>query len=223
MKFLHQFSIRHPLPVLGLALLVVAAAAPGIVRLELRTDGYALVPEQRPEVIFDRQVREEFNTEDLVVVLIRSDHPDGIFNTSTLQLIQTLTRQFQALPGVQPFNVSSLDTEYSHRVKQGTLDFRRFLEPLPTTPQELERLRDDLERIEIHTGTVVSYDGTAASILVGVPADSDRTEFYNRVQEIIAAQGERQEEFHVIGAPVAESLLGLHILEDLDEYGGSRL
>ncbi|MCK4341915.1 MAG: MMPL family transporter [Phycisphaerae bacterium] len=215
MTFLHRYSIRHPFLVLVIALLAVAVAAPGMLRLTLRTDGYALVPEKRPEVAFDKEVRAEFNSEDLLVVLIRSDHPDGIFNVDTLRLIQELTREFQALEGIRPDNVSSLETEYSHRVKQGTLDFRRFLEPLPQTPAELLRLRGDLERIELHTGTIVSYDGTAASILVGVPAEQDRTEFYGTVQDIIAAHGPRSETFHVIGAPVAESLLGLHILEDL--------
>ena len=66
---MHRYSIRHPWFVLVLAAVAVVAAAPGVLRLELRTDGHALVPQDRDEVIFDRRIREEFNTEDVIVVL----------------------------------------------------------------------------------------------------------------------------------------------------------
>ncbi len=212
---MYRSSIRHPWLVLALAAVAVAAAAPGVLRLELRTDGHALVPQDRDEVIFDRRIREEFNTEDVIVVLIRSRHADGIFNTGTLQLVKQLTLEFQALEEVRPYNVSSLETEHSHRVKQGTLDFRRFLQPLPETPEALETLRDDLEKIELHTGTIVSFDGTAAAILVGVRSEVDRTQLYGKLLDIIASHQPRRERIEVIGAPVAEALLGTHILEDL--------
>ncbi len=215
MTFLHRYSIRRPVPVLIAAGLVVAAAAPGALRLRLRTDGYALVPTGRPEVDFDRSVRDEFNCEDVIVVQVRAPDPDGLFTAGTLALIQRLTLAFQALPGVEPFNVSSLDTEYSHRVKPGTLTFRRFLEPLPRTAEQLTTLREDLEKIELYTGTIVSRDGSAAAIFVGVPEGADRTDLYRQVKEIIAAEDVGGLEIHVVGAPVAEALLGLHILEDL--------
>ena len=215
MTFLHRYSIRRPVPVLVVAALVVLAVAPGALRLKLRTDGYALVPADRPEVIFDRAVRDEFFTEDVIVVLIQSSHSDGIYTTETLRLVQQLTHEFQGIEGMRECDVSSLETEHSHRVKQGTLDFRRFLEPLPEKPAALARLRHDLERIELYTGTIVSDDGMAAAIFVGVPAGADRTELYGQVQDIIAAHLPRPERIRVIGAPVAEALLGIHILEDL--------
>ena len=215
MTFLHRYSISRPVPVLVVAALVVLAVAPGALRLKLRTDGYALVPADRPEVIFDRAVRDEFFTEDVIVVLIQSSHAGGIYTAETLRLVQQLTHEFQGIEGVREYDVSSLETEHSHRVKQGTLDFRRFLEPLPEKPADLARLRGDLERIELYTGTIVSDDGTATAIFVGVPAGADRTELYGQVQDIIAAHLPRPEQIRVIGATVAEALLGIHILEDL--------
>ncbi|HNQ22162.1 MAG TPA: MMPL family transporter [Phycisphaerae bacterium] len=212
---LHRFSIRHPWPVLLLASVIVLAAGPGIVRLRLRTDGHALVPEDSPAIIADAAIRARFDAQDLLVVLIRSPHPDGVFNADALRLIQGLTEALQQLEGIDRQQVTSLQTEHSHRVREGTLDFRRFLEPVPRTPEELARLRDDLQRIALPVGTVVSDDGRSAAILVGVPPGRDRTALYGRVRELIAAHGPRSETVHVIGAPVAESLLGIHILEDL--------
>ena len=61
----------------------------------------------------------------------------------------------------------------------------------------------------------MSTDERSASILVGIPHDMDRTEMYHRVLELVATKADRPEEIQVIGAPVAEALLGTHLLEDL--------
>ena len=49
-RLLARCAIRHPKQVLFVAALVTLAAAPGILRLKLRTDGHALVSPTAPEV-----------------------------------------------------------------------------------------------------------------------------------------------------------------------------
>ncbi|MCP4589502.1 MAG: MMPL family transporter [bacterium] len=213
--WLHRFSIRRPKTVIGLALLVTAAIAPGALYLQIRTDGHALVPADAEAVVFDRAVRDTFGVEDPIAVLIRREGEHGIFNSDTLAFIQNLTAAFGEIDGVQPENISSLDTEHNYRVRQGTLKFRTFLEPLPDTRQQLDNLRRDIRDIQLYDGTVIAFDDHAASILVGVPPQIGRAELYARIKDIVALQGDRPEQIDVIGAPVAEALLGTHILEDL--------
>ena len=81
---LARYSIHHPKRVIVIAVAVTLAVAPGALRLTLRTDGHALVSENAPAVLYDRSIREQFGIEDPVVVLIRSAHPDGIFNSATI-------------------------------------------------------------------------------------------------------------------------------------------
>ena len=66
------------------------AAAPGVLRLKLRTDGHALVTPSAPEVVEDKAIRERFGLEDQVVVLIRAPQPGGVFNPHTLQLVRDI-------------------------------------------------------------------------------------------------------------------------------------
>ena len=197
------------------AMVITLAMAPGIIRLQLRTDGHALIPAFAPEIQTDREIRAEFGVEDPLVVLITSADPNGLFNTRTLKLVCDLTTEFKRIEGINPWNVFSLLTEPSHRVRPGTLHFRTFLEKLPETQEELIRLRDDLRSIELYTGTLVSADEKSTAIMVGVPDGADRIELYRKLKEIIAARNDIEDELHVIGAPVAEALLGTHILEDL--------
>ena len=208
-------SIRRPRVAILTAVTFTLAFAPGALRLTLRTDGHALVSKNAPEVIYDRQVREQFGIEDPVVVLIRSPHADGIYNAGTLQLVRELTGEFIQIEGVRSNNVSSLATEHGFRNRPGTLLFQTLLENPRRTKAELDELRDDLRRIELYTGTVVSFDGKSTAILIGAPAGIDRTQLYRKVRDIIAAKGPVPEDIGVTGPPVAEALLGTHILEDL--------
>jgi hypothetical protein len=218
-RLLARCAVRHPKHILFVAALVTLAAAPGILRLKLRTDGHALVSPTAPEVIADKAVRDHFGIHDQLVVLIRPRHADGIFNPAPLQLVRDLTAEFKQLPGVAPADVMSLATEPSFRLRPGRLIHQMMLEPSLETKAELERLRDDLRRIELYNGTLVSDDGQSTVILVGVPSGADRSQFYGKVLQIITAKKAAPDEIAVTGAPVAESLFGIQILEDLGVPG----
>jgi predicted RND superfamily exporter protein len=208
-------AIDHPVRVLVMAAVVTLVAAPGIARLKLRTDGHALVSPTAPEVVYDQAIRDRFGIEDPIIVVVRSSDKDGIFNPGSIQLIRDLTAALARMPGINPTNVMSLATEPSHRLRPGTLLRQTLLEPPLKSKAELDQLREDLRKIELYTGTFVSTDGKSAAILIGAPGGGDRTRLYQRIREVIAARGPTAEELMVTGAPVAEALLGTHILEDL--------
>lgn len=220
------FSIDHPRGVIATFAVLVLLAAPGILRLQLRTDGHALVPADDPAVQFDAEVRRHFGLRDPIIVVIETPRPDGIFNAGTLRRVRDLATALEKVPGVPPGGVTSLATEKRDRVYPGTLDFRPFLDEIPETPPQMEMFRGDLEAIEILRGTLVSKDRSAVAVLVGAPnvlegkegvnaAAADRVALYERIEEVarkFEAPGNR---VLVVGAPVAESLLGTHILQDL--------
>jgi predicted RND superfamily exporter protein len=210
---LARFSVHRPITSLLAVLAAVLLSMPGLLRLRLNTDGHALVTPTAPEVIFDQQIRAKFGIEDQIVILIQSD--TSVLNTNTIQLVRDLTSQCLQLPGVPAEHVMSLATEPSFRMKPGTLIHETLLEPPLKTDAELNQLREDLRRIELYTSTVISPDEKATVILVGVPPDADRAKLYEQVQGIIRPKKNRPEKIAISGAPVAESLLGIHILEDL--------
>jgi predicted RND superfamily exporter protein len=212
---LSHYAIGHPRRILLIAGLVTLGVSPGLWRLKLRTDGHALVAQNAPEVLYDKEIRRQFGIEDNIVVLIQSGHPDGIFNPGTVQLVRDLTAQFTQLPGINASNVMSLATEPSFRFRPGTLINQKLLEPPLKTKVELDQLREDVRRIELYTGTFLAKDGRSTVILIGAPSGQDRTRLYQKILDIIAACQPGTDTISVTGAPVAESLLGIHILEDL--------
>ena len=226
---LAYFSIDHPRrTILSFAVLVLLAA-PGLLRLQLRTDGHALVPPGDPAVAFDARVRQHFGLRDPIVVVLQTPRPNGIFNPDTLRRVRDLTAVLEKLDGVPPGGVTSLATEKRDRVYPGTLDFRRFLDAVPETAEDMATFRGDLEAIGILHGNLVSKDQSAVAILVGAPnvldrsgapggvnaAAADRVALCRRIVEAAGRFESPGNRVRVVGAPMAESLLGLHILQDL--------
>lgn len=218
-----DLAIARPWRVLAIWALVLAVAAPGLLRLELRTDGHALVPADDPAILFDAEVRQHFGLRDPIVVYLESAHPDGIFNQDTLRRVARLSSAFAELDGVGAEQVISLATERRDRVYPGTLKFRPLLDPLPDTPELMATLREDLDAIGILYGTLVSADRQATTILVGVPNlppdaaphAADRIELYRQILALVEPHRGGGDRIEVVGAPVAEFLLGVHLLEDL--------
>ncbi|HEX3125851.1 MAG TPA: MMPL family transporter [Thermoanaerobaculia bacterium] len=215
-----SWSIDRPRLAILLVALLTVAAAPGLLRLELRTDGHALVPPNDPAVVFDEQVRRDFLLRDPIVVLVESPHPNGVYNPGTLRRLRGLTEALARLDGIGKDNVVSLATERRDRVYPGTLVFRTLLDPLPDTPVLLDLLRSDVDAIQIVKGTVISADGRAAAIHVGAPPSQDRkiydrTALYRDVLAVTRPFARDGDRISVVGAPVAESLLGTHVQEDL--------
>ena len=196
-------------------LAAVLSMAPGLLRLELRTDGRALVPPDDPAIALDREAREAFGLRDPLLVVLETRHPDGIFNPGTLSRLERLTRELATLPGLDAGHIQSLATERSPRFKLGDSSFKGLLEPPATTPERLAELREDVDSIDILHGTLVSYDRKAAAVLIGVPDSSDRTELYHRVSETARQSETGGDRVSVVGPPAAEALLGEHILSDL--------
>lgn len=220
---LAQASIDRPWRSIGWMVLLTLSTIPGLFRLQIRTDGHALMPPNHPVVLFDADVRKRFEIRDPIVVLIETTDPAGIFNLGTLRTLRDLTAKLSALPGVGPDNVMSLATEKRDRVYPGTLHFRPFLDPLPEDAFWMDALKGDLNAAEILTGTLVTADRKGASIMVGAPSSFgvrekgsvDRTALYRAIVEQVAPYQSATTHISVAGAPAAESLLGTHILEDL--------
>ncbi len=218
-RSLSSRSIVNPKWTLSIAVLITCFAALGIQWLKLRTDGRSLVSQNAPEVIYDQKVRDQFGIEDQIVVLIRSDRVNGIFNPSTLQFVRQLTAKFKNLSGINPDHVISLATEPSFRLRANPRVPQTLLEPPVATQPELDQFRRDLDKIKIYAGTLVSDDGKSTVILIGTPKSGDNARLYQRVLDVIRLTPSPSDTVKVTGAPVAEALFGIHILEDLGVPG----
>lgn len=223
-KRLAQRAIDRPRRAIAVMVGLTLLAAPGLLRLELRTDGHSLVPPDDPAVRIDAEAREHFGLRDPVLVVVVTDHPDGIYNAGTLARVADLTSALAGIEGIGSGHVMSLATEKRERLDPGSdFSFRSFLDPLPEDARGLALLRQDLSRpsAAILRGTLLADDGRAAAIVVDVPGghlegdQGDRVTIVRQILEVVKGVEAPPDRVLVVGAPVAETLLGDHVLEDL--------
>lgn len=211
-------AAARPRVALAVMVTTVLVMAPGLLRLELRTDGHALVPPDDPAIAVDRAARRLFGLRDPLLVVLETSHPGGIFNAGTLDRLQRMTRDLAALPGIGPGSVQSLATEPGGGFYPGSLRFRPLLDPPPRTAERLAEVRADVEAIDLLHGTLVSFDRRAAAVLVGVPGLGeavDRAALYHRIVAAVRPYETATDRVSVVGAPAAEALLGEHLFADL--------
>jgi uncharacterized protein len=211
-------ALARPHRALAWLAAVTLAAAPGLLRLELRMDGHSLVPPSDPAVRFDAEVREHFGLRDVLLAVVVSDHPDGVLRPDSLRPLVELARGIERIEGIGRRHVQSLVTATRERRTHNRDEtFSTFLDPFPDDPETLGWLREDLDRpsAQVLGGTLIAHDRRAAAVVVGVPEGNRQA-----VVEQVAAVTRNvpfppSERVLVVGAPVAEVWLGHHVLEDL--------
>lgn len=208
-----RFCVGHYRAVLAVAALVLMLALPGLWRLDIRLDGHALIPPDDPAVAVDNAIKQHFALEDAIVIFIESPRPGGILDKASLARVRDLTLAILDEPDITRSEVKSLATESRDRI--ASMDISPYLSPLPESPQDLADLRGDIEATPILKGTLVAPDYSGASVIVQLPHGASRQTFYTRLRTIIARIDPGDDRFHVVGAPVAESQLGNHLLADL--------
>lgn len=199
--------------VIAIALLVLLLAAPGLLRLNLQLDGHALVPPADPAVATDASIRARFQQWDPIVVFIEASGPGRVLQPAALSLLNELTLDVFRFDELQLRNLMSLASEGRDRV--ASMDYSPYLFPMPQTSEELAALRADIDAAPLLKGTLVAPDYSGASLLVQIPPGVDREALYEKVLAAVARFDPGENRVHVVGAPVAESQLGMHLLADL--------
>jgi predicted RND superfamily exporter protein len=230
-------SIARPRSALVIALVVTLLCGLGIFKLGVDVDGRSLAPPEHEVIRRDARLRSEFGLGDPVVVFLDTRRAQGIFEPTVLDFIHRLSTAFAAIPDLQSRSVVSLATEASSRVYPGTLNFRPLLDPIPRTPAEMARLRDEVDGILLFDDVLLTKDRAATAILVRMPVvnrTAQATPFTRRailteIRERVRASVESTQfeehaestagmpavQVRIVGAPVAELELGAAIITDL--------
>jgi predicted RND superfamily exporter protein len=218
MQRMIEWILDHPWRTLLLALILPVLAAPGLLHLTIRTDGNALVPPDSPEVLSDAAIRKEFGVEDQIAVVVQTEHKDGIYNVHTLELVRKLSKRFAKLKELKASAIISLATEKGAHTQPGTYNFLPYLEPPPRTSGRLSWLRKRLGELPLYAGTLISFDESATVILIDAPDGSSgvsRLALYGQIRKIVEELQIKGNKVVITGAPIAESLLGEHVVESL--------
>ena len=195
------------LAALGLVTLVFAIFAS---RITIDTNFADLIPSRHSYMKVHRQFSDQLGGALTVFVMVEVKEGD-IFNRDTLEKVDLIQRELDAIPGVNHNQVISIA---SKKVKKVVLDefsgltIYPLMERVPETDEEMAELRNAVFRNESVLGPLVSFDGKSTLITANFIEGAMRhrvitfDEMFTRVRAIADKVRDDRHEISVAGEPI---------------------
>ena len=235
-----QGAVDHPKVVVAMTVLISLAfilvagapslwpdALPFLNTVKVDTDPENMLREDEPVRVFHDRMKKEFSLYDMVVVgVVNEEHPEGVFNPSSLAKIYELTEfakglrwpgkdEAEAQEGVVAADIIAPSTvDNIEQAGLGTVTFEWLMPVPPKTQAEAEAVRDKAQRIPFLNGTLISDDGKALAIYLPLTRKDLSYKVSTALQVKIAELG-GPEQFYITGLPVAEDTFGVEMFKQM--------
>ena len=213
---LARAALARPWLVLALLAIGTAAAARGLFRLELRTDGAALYPEGDPVVERTLADRRTFLEADQIILLVTARRGGPRLDTAAgCRFLLRLQHALERFPGVELAGVRSAVTLIDPPERLRPLVIRTFFEEWNGDEAGLPGVLARMRRLPVTGGLFLSADGAAAAFYVPVGAGTTRTALLADLRRWLAARGVSPFLLRLTGPVAAEAELGEAVVRDL--------
>ena len=130
-----KFATERPRTIYLIVMLLVAMAGALMLRLEIDTDPENMLPASQSDRVFHNAIEDRFTLHDAIVVgIVNTAHPNGIYNVESLTALHQLTDAILRLEGVIAPDLMSLSvTDNIGQEGPGTIRFEWMMRDAPVT------------------------------------------------------------------------------------------
>lgn len=199
---------------LPLALLLLLSVT-GLRLLKTDTRSDAFLSPDNPALVYREVVREQFGQSDPMLVAIVATGPNGIYTPEILRLVKELSGDVATLENIDAENTLSLATESLITGNVSGIEVIPLLDPLPTSIEEANWVREQVDSFPLFLGSLAARDGTAALIAANLIDEDLAESTYNEILALL--RGRVLPEgvaVHVAGEGAIAGYLGAYIDED---------
>lgn len=197
---------RKPVFIMAIVAVVTLFSVFAIInnaRIETNLDKY--MPKDNPAFIFSDRAENWFNIKNGVLFVI--ENPSGVFCESTLNKVKEITKKLQEMSQIERGDVNSLYTTDNIVSSETGLDVNKFYTEVPSSPEGLEKIRQNVINNEMIFGRMLSKDETATLILAELKNDVVFSkELYGKILKI-AEDYKGPENIYVAGRPIVEGTI----------------
>ncbi len=192
--------------------------------LAIDTDPENMLEAHEPARVFHNQMKSEFGLYDMVVVgVIDTKHPDGVFNVDTLRNVYNLTEYARTLQwekngisqgviGVDLIAPSTVDN--IEQAGLGTVRFQWLMSSPPETEKEAREIADKASRIPFLDDTLISKDRKALALYIPITSKDISYEVASMLKDKLASFS-GSEEYHITGLPIAQDQFGIEMFKQM--------
>ena len=192
--------------------------------IKIDTDPENMLEASEPVRLFHNEMKREFSLYDMVVVgITNSEHPQGVFNTQSLNNIFELTNftktigweengEYKGVVDVEILSPSTVDN-----IEQGGLGAVKFewlMESPPKSEAEALAIARKAQHIPLLDNTLVSQNGQALALYIPITSKNISYRVASELRQKIATL-EGSENYYITGQAVAQDQFGVEMFKQM--------
>ncbi|MBU2551779.1 MAG: MMPL family transporter [Proteobacteria bacterium] len=189
-----RYVVDHPLRVLAVIFLVTLAFAIRLPDLHYHSSIYDLVIEDRPEAVYYKSFKEKFGTEELILVVARTEN---VFAPKTFAGLERLAEELGRIDGVQRvISLPGIKNDMELGGEKNLSEFARVIKRAPVFDRSL-----------------ISRDGKVTALTLILADRKDKAPVIRAVEETIE-RNRNGRPLYQIGLPVVSQALADYTVKD---------
>lgn len=208
------FALYRPKLALLLLTLVTLASLPGLGKLQIGTDFNRLIPDSAPDKQVYLDVAKKFGSDNRTLVYVEDTE---LWQPDTLQQLQLLHQQLQALPFVQ--RVDSLFSLHSVRHRKTHLQTGPLIQEVPTDQAHAQQIRDNAQYNPLIPKNYLSDNARVTALMVSVAPQKNTglsdDQIHQALQQTLAPFQQHFDRVFQVGSPRITAELNQALHDDL--------
>jgi predicted RND superfamily exporter protein len=203
-----RFIVRHRRAVIAAVLVTTILLATQLRYVHLEIRRQANLPQQHPYVQIQNRISDLFGGEAVAIIGVVANHGD-IYTSAILGKIYRITEALRGTTGVIQTSMFGLAAPYVKAVVAGSdgMDVHPLMEAAPTTPEQISRLRHEVEGDRVFRDDLVSHDGSATVIVVDFDDRLSDVAIAQRIEAVVAPERDASVTIALAGAPILRAAL----------------
>ncbi len=196
-------QFRVPIGLILVAVTIFMAYWAARVRIATRFENF--FPSNHPNTLLYRKFHTHYGGAQTLALMLRVREGD-IFNYSTLQKIEDITRAVNILPGVdhnEIFSLASYRVAFASAVP-GAIITRCYMYPkIPQNQQQLDELKQNVFVHRAPVAGLITYDNKGALVTASFNEGAlDYKDLFERIQALVHKYSDQNTDIYVAGQPV---------------------
>jgi uncharacterized protein len=197
--------LQFRLPIGLLLIAVTVFMAYWALRVQIATRFENFFPSNHPNTLLYRQYHTHYGGAQTLALMLRVKHGD-IFNYSTLQKVQDITRTVNILPGVdhnEIFSLASYRVAFARAVPGAIITTCYMYPRIPQNQAQLDELKRNVLVHRDPVAGLVTYDNKGALVTASFNEGAlDYKDLFNKIQAIVNKYSDQNTDIYVTGQPV---------------------
>ncbi|WP_293751437.1 outer membrane lipoprotein-sorting protein [uncultured Paraglaciecola sp.] len=212
---LARLVVHYPKINVLISLVVMIALLSALPLLYKDTRADAFLAADNPALVYQNVVKEQFGLSDPIVIAIINDSEKGVFNPTSLQLIDWLTEEISALDNINAQRVTSLATENNITGSDEGMQVDPFFDEYPDTQHIADKIWRQVSDFPLYMGSLIAED-KKATVIVAELNDKGLAEItYQQVLQLVEnAPIGQNDTLYIAGEGAISGYLGSYIDAD---------